>query len=64
MGDIFKFSASIAASEFCEWAQDEIDVYITHRKDQVKPLSSPWFSAACATAIAHRNHFFPFVPTE
>ena len=24
----------------------------------VKPHSSPWFSAACATAIAHRNHFF------
>ena len=24
----------------------------------VKPHSSPWFSAACAAAIAHRNHFF------
>ena len=31
---------------------------ITHRKYQVKPSSSPWFSAACAAAIAHRNHFF------
>ena len=29
-----------------------------HRKYQVKPHSSPWFSAACAAAIAHRNHFF------
>ena len=22
------------------------------------PHSSPWFSAACAAAIVHRNHFF------
>ena len=55
---IFKLSASAAAaSEFCEWVQVGIDVYIPHRKYQVKPHSSPWFSAACAAAIAHRNHF-------
>ena len=57
-GDIFKFSASAAASEFCEWVQVGIDVYIPHRKYQVKPHSSPLFSAACAAAIFHRNHFF------
>ena len=56
--DIFKLSASAAASEFCEWVQIGIDVYIPHRKYQVKPHSSPWFSAACAAAIVHRNHFF------
>ena len=56
--DIFKLGASAAASEFCEWVQVGIDVYIPHRKYQVKPHSSPWFSAACAAAIAHRNHFF------
>ena len=56
--NIFKLSASAAASEFCEWVQVGIDVYIPHRKYQVKPHSSPWFSAACAAAIAHRNHFF------
>ena len=56
--DIFKLSASAAASEFCEWVQVGIDVYIHHRKYQVKPHSSPWFSAACAAAIVHRNHFF------
>ena len=33
-------------------------VYIPHRKYQVKPHSSPWFSAACVTATTHRNHFF------
>ena len=33
-------------------------IYIPHRKYQVKPHSSPWFSAACAAAIVHRNHFF------
>ena len=56
--DIFKLSASAAASEFCEWVQVGIDVYIPHRKYQVKPHLSPWFSAACAAAIVHRNHFF------
>ena len=56
--DILKLSASAAASEFFEWVQVGIDVYIPHRKYQVKPHSSPWFSAACAAAIVHRNHFF------
>ena len=28
--DIFKLSASTAASEFCEWVQVGIDVYISH----------------------------------
>ena len=55
--DIFKLSAT-AASEFCEWVQVGIDVYIPHRKYQVKPYSSPWFSAACAAAIVQRNYFF------
>ena len=56
--DVFKLGASAAASEFCEWIQVGIDVYIPHRKYQVKSHSSPWFSAACAAAIVHRNHFF------
>ena len=56
--DIFKISVSAAVSEFCEWVQVETDVYIPHRKYQVKSHSSPWFSAACAAAIVHRNHFF------
>ena len=30
--DIFKLSASAAASEFCEWVQVGIDVYILHHK--------------------------------
>ena len=30
--DIFKFSSSAAGSEFCEWVQFEIDVYILHHK--------------------------------
>ena len=54
--DIFKLSASAAASEFCEWVQIGIDVYIPHQKYQVKPHSSPWFSVACAAAaIVHIN---------
>ena len=56
--DIFKLIAPAAASEFCEWVQVVIDVYIPHRKYQVKPHSSPWFSAACAATIVHKNYFF------
>ena len=62
--DIFKLGASAAASEFCEWVQVGIDVHIPHRKYQVKPDSSPWFSAACAAAIVHRNHFFHLYQRE
>ena len=56
--DIFQLDTSAAAGEFCEWVQVGIYVYITHHKYQVKHHSSPWFSAACAAAIVHRNHFF------
>ena len=56
--DIFKLSASAAARELCKWVQVGIDVYIPHRRYQVKPHSSSWLSAAFAAAIAHRNHFF------
>ena len=41
--NIFKPGASAAASEFCEWIQVEIDVYIPHKKYQVKPHSSLLF---------------------
>ena len=61
--DFFKLSASAASaavSEFCECVQVGIDVYIPHRRYQVKPHSSPWFSAACAAALVHRNHFFVY----
>ena len=56
--DIFKVGASAAASEFCELVQVGIDVYTPHRKYQVKPHSSLWFSAACGAAIVHKRHFF------
>ena len=49
--DVFKFSASPAASEFCEYAHIGIDVYFPHHKYWIKPHSSPWFSAACTAAI-------------
>ena len=38
--DIFKLSASAATSEFCEWVQVGIDVYIPYQKYQVKPHES------------------------
>ena len=62
--DIFKLNAYAAASKFCEWVQVVIDVYIPHHKYQVMSRSSPWFSAPCAAAMVHRNHFFSFAPTE
>ena len=58
MGEYLKLGASAAGGEFCEWVQNGIDVYIPHGKYQVKPRSSPWFSAVCAAIIGHRNHFF------
>ena len=54
---IFTPSASAAATEFCEWVQVGIDVYIPHRKYHIKPHSSSQFSATCAAAIVHGNHF-------
>ena len=56
--DSFKLSDSAVASEFCGWVQVGIDVFIPNCKYQVKPYSSPWFSAACAAAVVNRNHFF------
>ena len=35
--DIFKLGAPAAGGEFCEWVQVGIDVYIPHRKYQIKP---------------------------
>ena len=55
--EIFKLSTS-TASKFCEKVQVVIDVYISHRKYQVKPHLSPWFPAASAAAIFNRNPFF------
>ena len=49
---------SASASEFCEWVKVGIDECIRHRKYQVKPHSSPWFSAAWAAAIVDRIHIF------
>ena len=37
--DIFKLSASAAASEFCEWVRVGIDVYISHRKYKASFIS-------------------------
>ena len=62
--DIFKLGASAAASGFCESVQVGIDVYIPHRNYQVKPHLSSSFSAACAAAIGHRNHFFRLYQRE
>ena len=58
MGGYPKLGASAVASEFCELVQVGPDVYIPHRKYQIKSHSSLWFSAACAATIVHRNHFF------
>ena len=60
--DIFKLGASAAASEFFQCVQAGIDVYVPHRKCQVKPYSCPWFSAAFAAAIVHKKSLFSFVP--
>ena len=55
--DIFKLGTSTAASQFCEWVQFGINVYIPYHKFKVKPHSSPCVSAAFAADIVHRNDF-------
>ena len=58
---IFKPGASADASEFYEWVQVGIGVYIPHRKYQVKSHSSPWFSASCSASIVDRSYLFVFI---
>ena len=60
--DILRLGSYAAASEFCEGVQVEIDVYIISLIVNIR--SGPWFSAAFAADIAHRNLFFLFIPTE
>ena len=42
-------------------AADELslgmEIYIPSRTYQIKAHSQTWYTPACATAIAHRNHF-------
>ena len=56
--NIFERGVHYAATEFSEWVRLGMDVYVPHRKFQVRPHSSPWFTPACAAAIAHRNHYY------
>ena len=49
--DSFKFRAFATATEFCGWLQVGVGVYIPHRNYQIKPRSSPWFSATFAASI-------------
>ena len=56
--DIFALPVELCAAEVSDWIQTGIDAFVPHRKYQLKSHSSPWFSPACAAAIAHRNHFF------
>ena len=55
--DIFKHDATYVAKEITEWVEIGIDGYIPHRKFQLNPHTSPWFTS-CAVAISHRNHYF------
>ena len=55
--DIFKLGASLLLVNTVSGFRLEL-MYISLIETQVKSHSSPWFSAACATVIVHRNHFF------
>ena len=54
----FKFRASKSTALISDWIRNGIDIFIPHKTFQQKPHSQPWFTAACAAAIAHRNHHF------
>ena len=55
MEDIFNLVTLAATSEFCEWVQIGTDVYIPHRKFQVRPHSSLWFPFVCLAVIADKT---------
>ena len=55
--DIFKFSASPAVSEFCEWVHVGIDVYIPYRKYQVK--QGRCFTSTYGVDVLHRPALHP-----
>ena len=56
--DVFAHPAEKCAKEVSSWLSSGIEAFIPSHKYRVKPHSSPWFSPACATAIAHRNYYF------
>ena len=58
LDQIMSLKAEQCAREISSWIQAGIDAFIPCRKFQARPNSSPWFSPACAAAIAHRNHYF------
>ena len=52
------FKLKLVLMRLFSWLLAGRDAFVPSRKYQVKPHSSPWFSPACAAAIAHRNHYF------
>ena len=58
LDNFFSLSADNCAAEVTKWIQSGIESFVPHQRFQVKLHSSPWFSAACAAAISHCNHFF------
>ena len=54
----FKFRASKSTSLISDWIRNGIEIFIPHKTFQQKTHSQPWFTAACAAAISHRNHHF------
>ena len=58
--DIFKLSASAAASEFCEWVQVGIDAYIPYRMHQASFISIVFCSLCCYHSS--QKSLFSFVP--
>ena len=62
--DVFKLDGESCAVEVASWIKAGIDAFIPYRKFQQKPHSTPWFSPACAAAIAHRNHYYKVFQRE
>ena len=58
LSTFFNKGASQAASQITDWILAGMESFIPAKKYQLKPNSQPWFTPECATAIAHRNHFF------
>ena len=56
--EIFRVGSSDVVLKLSEWVKCGINSFVPCHKYHLYPNSQPWFTPACATAIAHRNHFF------
>ena len=54
---VLSLGPALAADELSHWMNLGMEIYIPSRTYQIRAHSQPWYTPACAAAIAHCNHF-------